>query len=341
MKLFSSQAKFLCSVGDTADEEELAKLFAREQAKHGEGGLLQLVTDSETMIVKHVRPQSNECINLHTLRKMLPSEHLPQTRRTLKDQWLLLERVPPVFESMSSFKDLLSHSRTVPVDVLQTCIAQIVALLCTAQDCDPQFAHNDMKADNILLRKEEREGPLSIGRFSVKHVGVRVVFIDMETVTGSDFPPVNLPKMPKEKLEVFGLDPSMPWCCWTDFHLVCMELWKTVRLQRPKWSSACTDFLSKAAPTPRVFSTFDEGNVHFVTCMNRLSTKGRCTVNALMEAGSMKRMEDLCELPFLSPWLTREDYLVELPHTTETLADTSTTTIQHNPRSSPDDTEIT
>ena len=334
MKLFSGEAKYLCSVEDGAEEDDLVKIFVREQSKHGGAGILQLVADTETMIVKHVRPQSNEAGNMEILRKMIPKEHLPQTRRVLQGQWLVLERVPPVFASMSSFKDLLCHSRTVPLDVVQTCVAQLVALLCTAQECDPTFAHNDLKADNILLRAETREDPLTIGRFSVKHVGVRVVLIDMETVTGTRFPLVELPKVPREKLELFGLDASMPWCCWTDFHLVCMEIWKTVRLQRPKWYASCVDFFQVAAPTPRVFSTFDEGNIHFVTSMNRLSTKGRLTVNALMDAGSMKRLEDLYTLPFLSPWMERKEGLDHSPVLLQE-SDTPTATKQPSPSNSP------
>ena len=336
MKLFSCEAKLLCTMADDTDEDEMVKVFSREHAKLGDG-ILQLYADAQTIMVKHVREHSNECVNLETLRTIIPAEHVPQTRGFLKEKWLLLERVPPVFASMHSFKDLLMHSRTVPADVMQTCLAQIVALLCTAQERDPLFAHNDLKADNILLRPETREGPVSIGRFSVKHVGVRVVLIDMETVTGNRFPSVHLPQLPRDKLEVFGLDPSMPWCCWTDFHLVCMEMWKSIRLQRPKWSSACIDFFAAATPTTRVFSTFDEGNV-LVTCMNRLSTKGRSTVNALIDTGSMKRLQDLSMLPFLSSWMSAEEDQPPLMHISET---PDTTATQQMPTHTPMENDIT
>jgi serine/threonine protein kinase len=207
---------------------------------------------------------------------------------------------------MQSMHDLLTHSRTVPSDVIQSCLAQIVALLVTAQARDPGFAHNDFKADNILLCLESRPSPIAIGDFEVAHVGVRVVLIDLETVTGNSFPPVHLPDLPRDKLEVFGIDPSMPWCEWTDFHLLCMDLFRSVRSQKPKWAQACLEFLAACCPTLRMFFTYEDKNI-LVTSMNRLSTKGRKTVNALLDARAMKHLTEVAELPFLAPWLTHQN----------------------------------
>jgi len=300
MRLLSANADLLCSFSEEVDDDKLVRALD----KHFQSGSLLQLVGNESMVVKRVRDHSHEVENVGILQSMLPSEHLVQVRRVIRDRWLLLEKVPAVFASMHSMHDLLLHARTVPCDVVQSCLAQTIALLCTAQESDPNFAHNDFKADNILLRLENRDNPLRIGQYEVKHVGVRVVLIDMETVTGTRFKPVVLPEIPKDKLELFGLDKDMPWCEWTDFHLLCMELFRSVRLQCPKWSAACLEFLTACAPNVRVFSTHEDKNI-LVTPMNRLSTKGRKTVNALVEAGAMKRLCDLATLPFLSPWIKR------------------------------------
>jgi len=300
MRLLSANADLLCSFSEGVDDDKLVRALD----KYFQSGHLMQLVGNESMVVKRVREHSHEVENVGILQSMLPSEHLVQVRRVIQQRWLLLEKVPAVFPSMHSMHDLLLHARTVPCDVVQSCIAQTLALLCTAQAVDPCFAHNDFKADNILLRLENRDNPLRIGDFEVKHVGVRVVLIDMETVTGGKFKPVVLQDIPKDKLELIGLDKDMPWCEWTDFHLLCMELYRSVRLQSPKWGPACLDFLSACAPTVRVFSTHEDKNI-LVTPMNRLSTKGRKTVNALVETGAMKRLCDLATLPFLSQWITR------------------------------------
>lgn len=324
MKLFSSKAVLLCSFPDDADDSALCAALA----KHSRHAPLQLV-GSGTLFVKQLREQSHEFENLQTLRTLLPAEHLVRARVTADGKWLLMDRVPSVFPSMHSFHDLLRHSKTVPQDVVQSCLAQVVALLIAAHEADERFAHNDFKADNILLRLEDREGPLQIGSLEVRHVGVRVVLIDMETVTGTRFPPIELPNVPPDKLELFGLDPRMPWCEWTDFHLLCMEMFKTVRLQNPKWSEACLEFLGQCVPTLRVFSTHDDGNI-LVTSMNRLSTRGRAAVNSLLATGSVKHLREVVCLPFLAAWVHEIQ--------TSTAADTSTESM---PAQAPTENETT
>lgn len=317
MKLFSAQAELLCSLSEGVSDDVLVRALD----KYFANSTLQLV-GHESFIVKRVREHSHEVENVAILHEMLPHEHLVRIRRLIHNRWLLLEKVPSVFPSMRSMHDLLVHARTVPSDVVQSCLAQIVALLCAAQSQDPLFAHNDFKADNIMLRLEDRPNPLRIGDYDVKHVGVRVVLIDMETVMGTRFAPVHLPEIPRDKLELFGLDPSMPWCEWTDFHLLCMELFRSVRDQQPKWSLSCLEFLSMCAPNIRMFSTHEDKNI-LVTPMNRLSSKGRKTVNALLEAKSMKRLCEVATLPFLSPWLSPHNtFAATTSAVTETASDT-------------------
>lgn len=272
------------------------------------------------LVVKHVRPSSHEADNLARLQTMIPAEHVSRVKRKINDRWLVLERVPSVFPRMSSFHDMLHNLRSVPMDIVQSCLAQIVALLLTLQASDSTFAHNDFKADNILLQLEDRPSPLRIGSFDVKHVGVRVVLIDMETVTGRTFPALHLPSVPNHVLEVFGLDPSMEWCCWTDFHLLCMELYKQVLHHKPKWADECLQFLSDATPTLRVFSTFESANM-LVTSMNRLSGKGRRMFNALIQQGHAKELAQLPQCSFLCGWMMHH----QTATTNEMAADTTTT----------------
>jgi serine/threonine protein kinase len=175
MKLVSANASLLRSLSDGATDEELDRLLEKYfAATHA----MQLVC-SDTLVIKRLREHSREHDNIALLNTILPSEHAVQIRRLIASRWLVLQRVPPVFPSMQSMHDLLTHSRTVPSDVIQSCLAQIVALLLTAHARDAAFAHNDFKADNILLCLESRPSPVVIGDFAVKHVGVRVVLIDM------------------------------------------------------------------------------------------------------------------------------------------------------------------
>ena len=171
--------------------------------------------------------------------------------RTLRD--LCVPRVCRIFCSESMIKSILY---------------QCLLVLRALQTHQIDFTHNDMKAENILL--EHCEAPILHYDPRVYSKGVRVVLIDMESVTGAVFPCTLKKSLSVLHQREFGLDDS-PWCSFTDIHLVCMELLFACRTSYPSWGPAFAAFLESSIP------------LHFfkppyITSVNRLSKLGKISL---------------------------------------------------------------
>jgi serine/threonine protein kinase len=259
--------------------------------------VVQIIGDQH-LYAKVLRDGSHEDETLLYLQSILPPHHLP-VRHSRSGDVLFLESVPSLFPSIRSFHDVLRRVDIFPLKMFQSMLAQIVALLILAHSCDATFAHNDFKADNILVTRADCEGPLVIGDVCVRHEGVRVVWIDVETATCAHVARTEFPSASKEALEVFGMAPDLEWCEWTDLHLLLMECLVAVSSRFPPWDKQFTDFLRSSMPI-NAFKTFKQGNRILVTSMNRLSRKGREAFNEMMEAGSVMHLRQLLQQPFLA-----------------------------------------
>jgi len=123
-----------------------------------------------------------------------------------------------------------------------------------------------MKAENIML--ERCEAPLLHYESRIFSRGVRVVLIDMESVTGAVFPCTLKKSLSAIQQREFGLDDA-PWCSYTDIHLVCMEVLFACRTSFPPWGTAFAAFLESCGLYLKYFKA------PYVTSENRLSKVGK------------------------------------------------------------------
>lgn len=300
MKVFSCDGKkFLKSVKNSAFSYKSVKQLCEAQHPH----VVYCEQESNCFYAKFVRKTSKEKEIVGILQNVFPSQHLveflpyEEILSTGENDIVFTKAVVPLHADIRTVKDVLKYSPTLPLGICKSILSQIIALLVLAQEKDAKFAHNDLKADNILVTKEESEEPLVIGKYKIHHQGVRVVLIDVETVTGSLFPPLDLSEVPPSMQEQFGLDPSMPWCSWTDLHLVMLEFWTKIGYFKPNWMQEFQVFLSECMPL-KVFTTYKEGNSYMLSSFNRLTKKGRNTVNILIENQQGKDIQELLQLSF-------------------------------------------
>lgn len=301
MKILSCDgSRLLKHVSISAKEEQLHDMLDG-LCKTCTPPVVQLKSSSgQTFFVKFLPPNSQEAEILEILRANLPTQHLVEFAKRAGNL-VFVVGIPPLAPQVKTLKDLLhlDRLRNIQVKVLQSVLAQIAAFLVLAQRFDPTFAHNDLKADNVLLTRHEASDPLEIGEWRIQHQGVKVVIIDVETVTGSNFPSLHLEDISQEAQVEFGLSKDTPFCEWTDMHLVLMEVWMRCRAKPPPWFHEFQTFLGECMPLA-AFLTFEQGNKRMLTSCNRLSIKGRNAINILMERKEALHLTDALQLPFLS-----------------------------------------
>lgn len=228
--------------------------------------VVRLAKSEETLaIAKMCRRHERQYYEIIQEKNVLPPFALPKIIG-YDDNLIIFSNIQP-YRGIKTLKDALNAK--VDIKIMKSIIAQIVALLIYAQEHDHAFAHNDLKADNILLTPSE---DVEIGIYEIKTFGVGVVFIDFETVTGSNFPKLKIETTRKTLLE-FGLDDSLPFSQWTDLHLVFMEI---LRYDIPGFS----EFLERFYPLS-YFHTYPN---ELVTSQNRLNAKGRSVMNSPLSA---------------------------------------------------------
>ena len=263
-------------------------------------------TGESRAFVKLLRPESQREVEVFKVileNSVIPAHHLPKLMY-YTEELLFLKSVPGLQNGVRTLKDLTS-AKSLPrlrLDALSSVLAQVVALISLAQQRDPKFAHNDAKLDNFLVTYQEPHSSIMIGNKSIQSFGARVVWIDLETVTGDlPYPPLKgFDHIPDAALESFGISPSMPFCSLTDLHLVLLELWHDVRScsPMPDWMPVLRDALARWMPL-QLLSTFSEGN-KLVSKMNRLSTRGRQTLNLLIASGEALDPEHILADPFFT-----------------------------------------
>lgn len=261
--------------------------------------------DNDCFYAKILRDYSKEREIVEILRQnVLPPQHviefLPCEETTTEIAFT--KAVEPFFGSVKTVKDMLNCVSNMPISICQSVLAQIICLFILGQEKDPQFAHNDLKADNVLITKETSSEPLQIGKYSIRHYGIRVVIIDCETVTGSLFPTLSLKEIPEPVQYEFGLHPSMPYSTWTDLHLMLMEFWIKIKNSNCTWKNTFYLFL-KACMFPKFFTTYAEGNM-LVSKYNRLNSKGRLALNYLMDKKEVKSIQEIIHLSFFESVVT-------------------------------------
>lgn len=302
MKVFSCDGKkFLKCIKNVSTSYKSVKQLCEAQNPH----VVYCEQDSNCFYAKFVRKTSKEKEIVSILQNVLPSQHLVEFQpheeilQTGETDIVFTKAVDPLHDNIRTLKDVLKYSPSLPPCICKSIMSQIIALLVLAQETDSTFAHNDLKADNILITKELSEEALVIGKYKIHHQGVRVVFIDVETVTGSLFPPLDLSEVPVEMQEQFGIDPTMPWCSWTDLHLVMLEFWTKIKYFKPNWMKEFQEFLSECMPL-KVFTTYKEGNSYMLSSFNRLTKKGRNTINILIENKQGKNIQDVLTLSYFT-----------------------------------------
>jgi hypothetical protein len=129
-----------------------------------------------------------------------------------------------------------------------------------------------MKAENILLEKCEM--PLLVyDTCRIYSRGLRVVFIDAESVTGKIFKCSLRDSLSPTMQRDFGMEANVPWSAFTDLHLVFMEILFACRTSQPNWGLGFAEFLENDAIPLKYFKA------PFVTNENRLSRLGKSNLN--------------------------------------------------------------
>jgi serine/threonine protein kinase len=152
--------------------------------------------------------------------------------------------------------------------IIKSIVYQCITILDTLHKHNVNFTHNDLKAENIMI--ERCEAPILHYESRIYSKGVRVVLIDMESITGLIFPCTLKKSLSLTSQRDFGLDDS-PWCSFTDFHLICMEILLACRTSFPSWGPNFAEFLDEYIPL-NYFKT------PYITCENRLSSLGKLTL---------------------------------------------------------------
>lgn len=157
--------------------------------------------------------------------------------------------------------------------LIKSILFQTLSCLARLHSHNVEFTHNDMKAENILL--EKCEAPLLVfDTCRIYSRGLRVVFIDAESVTGKVFACSLRDKLSASLQRDFGMENDVPWSAFTDFHLVCMEILFACRTSQPSWGVQFAEFLEMDGIPLKYFKT------PFITRENRLSRLGKSTLSA-------------------------------------------------------------
>jgi len=171
---------------------------------------------------------------------------------------------------ISSLKDLFVSQvcRNVCTEtIIKSIIFQILSCLVRLHSHGLNFTHNDMKAENILLSKCDALLVFDTGRIFSN--GVRVVFIDVESVTGKGFQCTLQTSLSASSQKDFGMEVNAEWSELTDFHLVCMEILFACKVCTPKWGLQFAEFLERDGIPLKYFKE------PYITTENRLSSSGK------------------------------------------------------------------
>ena len=152
--------------------------------------------------------------------------------------------------------------------IIKTIVFQTVSCLVRLHSHGLDFTHNDMKAENILLEKCDLPF-LAYDTCRIFSNGIRVVFIDTESVTGKTFQCSLQKSMSATMQKDFGMEADAEWNEFTDFHLVCMEILFACKTSRPKWGLHFAEFLERDGIPLKYFKP------PFITKENRLSRNGK------------------------------------------------------------------
>lgn len=152
--------------------------------------------------------------------------------------------------------------------IIKTIVFQTLSCLVRLHSHGLNFTHNDMKAENILLEKYDKPF-LTYDTRRIFSNGIRVVFIDTESVTGKTFQCSLQKSMSATMQKDFGMEVDAEWSEFTDFHLVCMEILFACKTSRPKWGLHFAEFLEQDGIPLKYFKP------PFITNENRLSRNGK------------------------------------------------------------------
>ena len=152
--------------------------------------------------------------------------------------------------------------------IIKSIVFQVLSCLVRLHSHDLNFTHNDMKAENILLEKCDLPF-LTYDTTRIFSNGVRIVFIDAESVTGKNFKCSLQNSMSASLQKDFGMELDAQWSEFTDFHLVCMEILFACKTSRPKWGLHFAEFLERDGIPLQYFKA------PFITKENRLSCSGK------------------------------------------------------------------
>lgn len=242
-------------------------------------------------VLKLQRRGSREAHNLRTARAALP---VPLQSRVVlvldtASDTMILEHVDGVplrcGVTARSLKDALAVLPKITRLELATALRSLVETLCALHAAIPGFAHNDLKADNVLLRADGT-----------------CVLIDGETMAGAGLEPIDLGVMPDAARTQFGLGAANQWCSMTDLHLILLEI--AVRVaeckQPPPWAPEFWAVCDALCPRPAL-RTWAAGNRVLCTRLNRLSPQGQRAINELQACGRLACPSDVLSLPFFQP----------------------------------------
>jgi serine/threonine protein kinase len=271
--------------------------------------------------VKRVRDTSLELTKLDFLLKHTdPSlhRHLVSIRQTFKVgpyQYMVLDAArgigvkraanDGVIDRIVSFEQLTQkkYLTAISFDMILGILLQLVCILVLLQERIPGFAHNDLKLDNILfsplLENEVVEFP-SLG-VRIPSCPVRVVLIDMETVIGKGIEDGSTQFSTALKNE-FGFGSHLPYCEYTDFHLVLLLLTYQVQVAEPVWTNEYNELLTdwKLQDGNTLFYQTHQAGNRAVTKMNRLTAEARDHLQRAIENKTCPPLRALLWHPVLS-----------------------------------------
>lgn len=239
-------------------------------------------------VLKLQRRGSHEAHNLRAARAALPPELRPRVVDVLDTvgDVLILECVEGTTLRCGtvarSLKDMVTQISSVTRVELAIALKSVIETLLALHAAIPEFAHNDLKADNVLLRADGS-----------------CVLIDGETMSGDGMRTIDLGVMSDAARTEFGLGSGNRWCSLTDLHLILLEI--AVRVLEckspPSWAPEFWAVCDALCPRASL-RTWKAGNRVLCTRLNRLSPQGQRVVNELQACGRLQSVGSVLDMPF-------------------------------------------
>ena len=237
------------------------------------------------LVLKLIRPKSKEDEIIQYIYSILPN-YIPKVffmHETPHGKIMAQRAIKPVVlnsgKTVITLRDFLSPSvfSLVTKSEMQCLLKQIITFLYKMQQSDPEFTHNDLKCDNILLTEADTD--------------FQVIIIDFETVTLAEFKTEFDTDL--KTMADFGL--GLEYSPYTDLHLVFLEIWNKLNAtKKQSWAYEFIMFTSDIFPLPFMQTYTEKGK--FVTKCNRLNSLGR---KYLKETNTLSLLDAL-EHPFLN-----------------------------------------